>query len=184
MSKAKITEGSQKYTVDFRPVLSLARILGTAKPTKVTRGVVEGFSLPIYNADDEELYFDLHVPCTYDEASDVLVHVHGYLDTANTNKDFQLQLEWEHATFPTDLIPNTDNDVAVDTNTGTASQYQTFMINFTIDYDIDGGDALECMDCLYFRLRRIATGGDEIAGEFVVCHIGIEFTSNKIGVNV
>lgn len=183
MAQAKIVSGSQKQTMEFRPTLHYTRILGTTKPTRVTRGIVEGFSMPLYIAD-EELYFDLHVPSRYDGASDIMVHVHGYLDTANTNKDFQLQLEWEHATFPIDAIPDTDNNVAVDTATGTASQYQTFSIVFTVDYDIDGGDTVTSADCLYFRLRRIATGGDEIAGEFVVCHIGVEFQVDKVGDNI
>lgn len=183
MSKAKIFSGSQKQTLEFRPVLDFSRIIGNTKPTKITRGVTQGFSLPLYDAD-EELYFDLHVPSRYDGASDATVHIHGYLDTANDTKNFKMTLEWEHATFGTDAIPDTDNDVTVETATGTASQYQTFNVMFTIDYDIDGGDTLSTNDCLYFRLRRVAASENEIAGEFVVCHIGVEFQVDKVGESV
>lgn len=167
-------------TIELRPQIDFARIIGNVKPTKVTRGIVQGHSLPTYAAD-EELYFDIHVPDRYDEASDITAHVHGYLDTANDGKKFRMTLEWEHVTFPTDAVPNTDNDVTVETSTGTAAQYQSFSVPFTIDYDIDGADIITGGDCLYFRLRRIAATELEIAGEFVICHIGIVFRRDKIG---
>lgn len=165
----------------LRPSLDYSRILGTSKPTKITRGVAQGFSFPVYAADQEELYFDCHVPGHYDEASNIMLHIHGWLDTANTDKNFNFLLEWEHISFTADVVPNTDNNVFTETNTGTASQYQTFNLMFPIDYDIDGTDVITDDDCLYFRLRRAAASVDEIAGEFVICHIGVVFQRITIG---
>lgn len=163
----------------LRPSLDLTRILGTGKPTKVTQGVAQGFSFPIY-APDEELYFDCHVPNQYDEASNIMVHAHGWIDTANTNKKFKFTLEWEHVSFTTDTVPNTTNNVSTEISTGTADQYQTFNIMFPIDYDIDGTDIITTDDCLYFRLRRVAASTNEISGEFVICHIGVVFQRDKL----
>lgn len=168
-------------TFALRPSLDYTRIVGNAKPTKVIRGVAQGFSFPIYASDDEELYFDCHVPTHYDEVSNILVHVHGWLDTANTDKNFQFALDWEHVSFTADVVPSTNNTVLIETDTGTVSQYQTFNIIFPIDYNIDGADIITSDDCLYFRLRRIAASVDEIAGEFVVCHIGVVFQRDKLG---
>lgn len=167
------------YWLELRPDLDYTRILGTGQPTRVTRGVCDGFSLPTYAAN-EELFFNICVPDRYDEASDIVIHIHGWLDTANTDKNFQLQMDWEHHSDD-DVVPNTSNLITVETPTGTAAQYQAIHVVFTIDYDIDGVDIIANDDELNFRLRRIAASIDEIAGEVVVSHLGVDFRCNKIG---
>jgi len=167
------------YQLEFRPTLDFTRITGPGQPTMVTRGIVDGFSLPTYAAN-EELFYNICVPNRYNEASDIRVHVDCYLDTANTDKNFQLQLEWEHFTIG-DLVPNTINTLTVETPTGTAAQYKSFQVLFTLDYDIDGADVVSIDDKLNFRLCRIAASSDEIAGEVVVTHVGVLFLCDKIG---
>ncbi len=181
MSKAKIVSGSQTSMWEEHPHLDFTRIIGNAKPTKVTRGIIEGYSLPIYNSDDEELYLLDGVPNYYSEAADIFIHVHCYLDTANTGKNFKLQIEWEHYTIGTDIVPATVNTITVETATGTASQYQSYEIDFTIDYDIDGGDTIAIGDEVALRVRRIAASANEITGEVVITQIGSLFPKDKIG---
>ena len=172
--------GDGLVTIELRTSLDYSRILGNSKPTKITRGLAQGFSLPIYSADDEELYFSLCVPNRYDEASDITVHVHGWLDTANTDKNFQLRLEWEHISVG-DIVPVTSNEVNVETDTGIASQFQCFEISFTINYDIDTPDNIIADDMLAMRLYRIAASENEMAGEIVISHIGVVFRRDKLG---
>jgi len=169
--------------IEIRPELDQARTIAPGKPTRVSRGVYRGFSLPIYAAD-EDLFFDICVPQRWNGTSDITVHVHGWLDTANTDKKFQLCIDWEHITVGTDVVPNTSNTVPVETSTGTAAQYKTFEVSFVIDYNIDGGDDIAYDDDLAFRLYRIAATGDEIAGEFVVKHAGVIFQRDKMGAAV
>jgi len=168
------------YWHEERPDLDYTRILGVGRPTRVTRGICDGFSLPVYAADQEELFFNICVPDRYDEASDIIVHIHCYIDTANTNKNFQLRLEWEHHSDG-DLVPVIFNTVTVETPTGAAAQFMSFHVEFTIDYDIDGADVIAGDDELDLRLYRIAASADEIAGEVVVSHLGVEFRCDKIG---
>ena len=123
----------------------------------------------------------MHAPVDWDGASDLIVLVDCYLDTANTSKNFQLRSEWENITVGTDLVPDTDNDVDVETATGAASQYQSFRVSFTIDYDKDSPALVERGDCMCLRLTRIAATADEIAGEVVVCKAILKYKVNSFG---
>lgn len=181
-STGQITmSGDGLVYLELRPEINWERIRGAnGVPTKVTRGIIEGFSLPVYDANDEELYFDVCVPDRWQEATDIVVHCHCYLASANTDKKFKLRLEWEHFTIG-DAAPSTDNDVDVETDTGTAAQYKSFEVLFTIDYDIDSGDAILIDDQLHFRLTRLDATSAEIAGEVVITHLGVTFQRNKLG---
>lgn len=167
--------------MEVRPDLDYESVRANGAPTRVGRGVVKGFSLPIYAADGEELLFEVCVPNRYDEASDILVHAHCHLDTANTNKKFKLQTAWEHFTPGTDIVPDTSNIVEVEVDTGVVAQYQSFHLQFLIDYDIDVGDNIIHDDNLHLRLRRVDASADEIAGEVVITHLGVIFRRDKLG---
>lgn len=165
---------------ELRSDLDFETVRAQGKPTQVSRGLVHGFSLPIYNNDNEELFFEAHVPYRWDGVSDIIVHLHCYLDTANNDKRYNLQFSWEHFTDG-DIIPNTSNDLAVETLTGTAPQFKSFHIDYIIDYDIDVGDEIISTDELHFRVRRLAASQDEIAGEVVITHVGLVFRRDKLG---
>lgn len=152
------------------------------KPTGVNRGVFRGFSLPVFNDDDEQLFLDMRVPNRWDGASDVTVHVYCWLASAEDTKNFKFQLAWEKATIGTDAIPATTNIVEVETATGaSAAQYQSYDVSFTIDYDIDTPDVLAGDDNLAIRLRRIAASANDCAGEIVIKQMGAVFRRDKMG---
>lgn len=167
--------------IELRPHLDQTKTAGIGKPDMVERGVYRGFSLPTYAAD-EELFFEICVPDRYDEASDIKAHVVCYLDTPNTDKKFKLQASWYHLTPGTDVVPDTTpiHDVEVETDTGEAAQYRSFLVEFTLDYDADTPDNVIIDDLLGIRLRRIASS-DEINGEVVISHLGVIFRRNKLG---
>lgn len=168
--------------IELRPDLDYTTIIGLGKPTQVTRGVYKGYSLPIYAADNEELFGTVCVPGRYDEASDVSVHMYCWLAGAEDSKNFKLQLSWEHYTPGTDVVPATSNDVEVQTATGAgAAQFQSYEVAFTIDYDIDTPDDLIRDDIIGLRLRRIAADADECANEIVINHYGVIFRRDKMG---
>jgi len=146
--------------------IQVARIIASGKPTMVTQGVYRGFSLPTYAAD-EEVFSCVCMPPDWDGVTNPIVYVGGWLDTANTDKKFQLQVSWEHSS-PGDVMPATSHDVDVETATGTALQYTFFKVAHTIDFDVDTPDNLIAGDALAVRVRRLAASETEIAGEFVV----------------
>ena len=167
--------------IELTPDLDITRIIGSGKPTHVTQGIYGGFSLPLYAAD-EELFFTICVPNRYDEASDIKVRVYCWLAGAEDSKNFKLQLSWEHYTPGTDVVPATLNDVEVQTATGAgAAQFQSYKVDFTIDYDIDTPNNIVADDILGLRLRRIAADADECGGEIVISHVGAIFRRDKLG---
>lgn len=163
--------------------MDYSTIRAQGKPTDVHRGIFNGFSLPIYASDNEEIFLKVHIPHDWDETSDFTVKVYGYIDTANDTKNFNLKLQWENVTPGTDAYPATDNDVDMETATGaSAAQYQSYEISFTVDYDIDGGgNELVRGDIMGLLLQRIAASANEIAGEFVVTDIKMQYTRNLLG---
>lgn len=166
--------------LELRPDIDFESVRANGKPTQVSRGIIHGFSLPIYAADYEELFLEQHVPYRWDGNSDILVHVHCYLDTANVDKRFSIQLSWQNFSDG-DIVPNTSNDLTVETQTGNAAQYQSFHLDYVIDYDIVPADPIASSDELHFRIRRIAASADEITGEVVITHVGLVFVRDKLG---
>lgn len=172
--------------IELRPDLDYDSVRAHGAPTGVNRGVIDGFSLPVYAADNEELFLEICAPDRYDEASDILVHVYCYLASGAqpAGKTFKLQLEWEYFT-PGTVVPNTVAET-LDTgevDAGGAAQYQSYMLEFTLDYDAHGaGDPLVSKDQIGLRLIRLTTGANEITGEVVITHVGVIFRRNKLGV--
>lgn len=169
--------------IELRPDLDWATVQAQGKPTFVSRGIFGGYSLPIYAADNEELFLGICVPGRYDAASDPIAHADCWLAGAEDTKNFKLQLAWEHYSPGDDAVPTTSNNVEVETATGaSAAQYKAYRVPFIIDYDIDTPDNLAAEDILGLRLRRIDASENECAGEIVIAHVGVSFRRNKLGV--
>ena len=154
-------------------------IIGQGKPTLVNRGIHQGFSLPVYNSDNEELFSCKSSALDWDNTADMTMYIGVYLDTANTDKKFKLQLSWDCVDLASSEVVSTNStDVEVETSTGTASQYTGFKVPFTIATVSDG-----CSNGnkLAFRVRRIAASVDEAAGEIVVCGMAMKYTIDKFG---
>lgn len=182
-STASVTS-ELSYSYRDRPWVNMGRIGANAKPTVIERGAYSMFSLPIYNNDDEEIYFVHSLPRRWDGASDILFGCVAALATANTNKKFRLQLSWEHHDED-GIIPSTTNDVNFNQTTGTASQYQCYLATWALDYDIDGvGNELKSTNMLGIRLRRIAAADNEITGEVLVYGFYIQYIFDKLGASV
>lgn len=167
-----LAEEGRVYTQKTMPI-QIARIIAAGYPTRVEVGIFQGFSLPIGGAN-EELFACQCVPADWD-GNTMYLYVGGWVDTANTDKNFQLRLSHDHWTAG-DVVPNSPTDVDVETATGTAVQYTTYKIQFVIvPGDITVGDALG------IKLVRIAASADEIAGEFVVEGMVLVYRVDSLG---
>lgn len=157
-------------------------IIGLGKPTLVNRGVFYGYSLPIFNNDDEELFSCKCQPLSWDGISDPIIYVGGWLDTANDTKKFNLQISVEKCDMEeNEIVPITTNDYSIETVTGNVAQYTSYKIAFTIDasaINLGSGNAFA------LRIRRLAASSDEIAGEFVVEGAVMGYIANKIGSSI
>lgn len=173
--------------LEIRPDLDVANVAITGKPDSVIRGLVSGFSMPIYPGKDEELYINCCLPDRWDEASNIRAHIDCYLAEAEDDHAFRFQLSWERVrTIDNQVIPDTSQDVEVETETGVgAAQYKSFRVVFNIPYDTVDHE-LQADDLLNLRLRRIEKTGpkNECTGEIVVMHLGLIYQRNKLGVQV
>lgn len=168
-------------TLKLRPQIEFGKIQATSKPTLVTRGVIQGYSLPVYNADDEELYITQSIPSRWDGASNITFGCMAMLDTANTDKKFKIQVEWEGVTAG-DVVGTSTVTASTEISvTGAASQYMTYAVSVTIDYDYNTPNVLVANDVLAIRLRRVAASADEITGEVVLYGFYVQYNRDKIG---
>ncbi len=170
--------GNAKTTRTETFTFNRSIIIGTGKPTLVNVGVFYGYSLPIYNNDDEELFSCKCVISAWDNVTDPIIHIGGWLDTANNAKRFNIQVSVEKCDMENnEVIPITTNDYTVETLTGDVAQYTSYKLAFTIDASTI---AFTSGDALAIRIRRLAASADEITGEFVVEGAAITYTINEI----
>ena len=91
--------------------------------------------MPVYSADNEELFLRENVPGRWDESSDIAVHVLVSLDSAaDAGDDFKPQLSWRNTHGGSDdpetsvILDDTTHDVPIETNIVEArkAQYNNF----------------------------------------------------------
>ena len=160
--------------------LQSSSVIAQGKPTAVTLGAFSGYSLPVYNNDNEELFFGLKMPRRWDGTTNPVVYVMCHLASAEDVGDkFKLQLSYASKSYDSGVISNAVNDVEVETTllTGRASQYDTYVVAFTIDA------TKICAGCLLeARLRRIASAATAITGEVIITDVYINMKRDKLGV--
>ncbi|KKL63168.1 hypothetical protein LCGC14_2177820, partial [marine sediment metagenome] len=176
-------KGTAKRWLAVRPDIDYTVITAQGKPTQVVVGVFHGYSMPVYVADqNEELFFNIHVPGRWDEASNPIVHLLVALAGAEDVSDnFKFQISWEHLTEG-EIIPVTSHDVEVEQAvlTDRNAQYSTYELRFTIDYDVDDPDNLADHDDLAFRLRRIDATNPDVTNEIIILDYHVEFQVDKM----
>lgn len=157
-------------------------VLAAGKPTEVFRGVFSGFSLPIYNSDNEELFTCRCMDNDWDGSSDLELFVGGWLDTANDTKKFRIQVSVETCDFENNGVIGTDVvSENINVTTGNWAQYTSFIGYVTFTQAAIG---LTAGMPLAIRIRRIDADDNEIAGEVVVMGAKLRYKANKIGLQV
>jgi len=183
------TGEADKVYLEFRPDLDETRIRGNAGiPTGIRigepgEGLFTGYSLPIWNEDDEELYFLHCVPDRWDGESHIIIHIITALANANeAGNSYQLQVEWEQVTPNVEEVPVTLNTTTFTRTTESNTQFECYRDYFIVLYNADVGDDIEVDDELAIRLRRIAAGGQlkELDGELIILHWSILFARGDL----
>ena len=174
-----------KRHLAMRPAFVAGRLGGLAKPTPVTVGCWSGYSCPIFNSDDEELFWRLHVPGRWDGASDIMYYLLVCLSVADSaDETFRFQLSWNHCDGSTSVIDTAavqDLTADVTLSAGHTDQYSIFTLAFTIDWDIDTPDIV-AGDVLGGRVRRVTSGATDITSghEVIVLDHWLRFQVDKI----
>ncbi len=148
------------------------------KPTQVFRGIHSGFSLPIY-AVDEELFGCKCLSLLLDDTEDIVLHVGGWLDTANNTKKFNIEASWDCVDVQNnEVVGAGSTDLETETTTGNWAQFKSFMLSFTLATVAAGcSNGYE----VSIRIRRLAASGNEIAGEVVIMGAALQYIINKSG---
>jgi hypothetical protein len=163
---------SDKKKLQLRPNLiqSQAKV-SSNKPTEVQRGCNIGHSFPIYNDDDEELFFRMRIPLRWDGTTDpqvgVMVTITGAEDVGDK---FKFQLEWQTTVCGGDTVmgtttSNVTSEQTIVTGGGTA--HTAYCIFFNLDAS-DATNPIVAGEMLQGRLRRIAATANEVSNEIAV----------------
>lgn len=167
----------------MRPAFVAGRIGGIVKPTSVTLGVWAGYSCPIFNNDDEELFWRLHVPGRWDGKSDIDYHLIVCLAEAQSaGNQFAFQVSWNHSDNTTASISTAAVQNLVTGATclaGHIGKYSIFKLDYMIDWDIDTPD-ITTADTLTARVRRVATGNTGLTDEVIVLDHWLNFHVDKM----
>ena len=177
--------GSEGLTL--RPELQQEEIRKVLKPDSIYVGAFYGYSLPIYAADNEELFFKQRVPVRWDGESDIHVHMIVALsDAEDVGDNFRFQLSWQHCGchLPNPTVRATTFDVEMEQAVlvGRSAQYSVYLMHFLIDYDIEGaGSEIHSQELLAFRIRRIAATAPQVANEILVFDTVTVYRRDKLG---
>lgn len=174
--------GTAKRTLTMRPDIDFGTVQAHGKPTSVTIGAFQGFSLPIYAADNEELFISYTVPGRWDGVSDITVHILVALSAGeDVGDNFKFQLSWNHAADG-DVVPVATHDVLVEQAVlaGRNAQYDAYELSFTLDYDVDTPDDVVAHDRLGMRLRRIDATDPDVTNEIIVLDWHLEIPVDKM----
>jgi len=178
-----VMSGTTKRWLTLRAEMDYTAQIAASKPTQVSIGVAKGFSMPIYSADNEELFFRETVPDRWDGVSDIIFHIKVALAAGEDVDDyFKFQLSWEHAVAG-EPVPATSNDVEVEQAvlTGRNAQYDEYDVFFTIDHDIDGaGNEIQPHELLAARLRRIDATNPDITNEVIILNWHTHYQIDKM----
>lgn len=171
-----------KAKLTMRPTLVGGRVGANTKPTPVTVGAHAGYSLPIFNADAEDLFFRDYVPGRWDGASNITCTVICCLvatQSGGVKKYFKLQLSWENQPSAGVITAGTHdltNEVECAIN---EAQYTLHYPTFTIPYNSFSPN-IAASDHLGLRLFRIAADGTAIADEVIVLDVLLTYQVDKI----
>jgi len=178
-----IFAGTNKRHLSMRPAFVAGKTTNPQKPTPVFVGVWGGYSMPIYNSDNEELFWRMSVPGRWDGASDITYTLVVALSGAEDIGDsFKMQLSWNHTNGTTGAITTTsvqDLTAIGGVSSGHTAQYSVFKLTFTIDWDIDTTD-IAVSDVLAGRVRRLAADEVDIAGEVIVLDHWLTFQVDRV----
>lgn len=175
--------GSAKGLLAIRPAFVAGLIANKSKPVTVEVGAYSVYSMPIYNSDNQELFWRLHVPGRWDGITDVTYKLTCALSAAETEgDDFRFQLSWANTSptvgaITTGVVSTTADG---DCSAGHTAQYSVFQLTFTIDVSAGPVTAVALGDTLVGRLRRIASGGVEVSNNIYILDHVLNFTVDKV----
>ena len=152
-------------------------------PTEVYRGCNIGYSFPVWDSDDEELYYRVIVPNRWDGTTDPQFEiVTTLMGTEDVGDKFKFQFEWQvTAGIGTSLMGETTSSAVSEQTviTSGTQAYSTYRLYFNLDAD-DATNPIVAHNMLHGRLRRIAASSSSVTAEVAVWDWASCWKTNKI----
>lgn len=165
------------YWKSYEPFLDENRANAQGHPTLITRGVFSGYSLPIWNSNNEELYFRMRVPFRWDgTTAPWFVIITSLIGAEDIGDKYKFQFEWASADTGT-VIPDSATETLTNEITITnISAYYSNLVQFEFNpATIVSGQNIQG------RLRRIASASPAVTGEIAAFHWCTRWKMNKVG---
>jgi len=175
--------GAAQGLLTLRPnlVQKASKQLGT--PTEVYRGCNVGYSFPVWNSDNEELYFRLRVPSRWDGSTDPQLGIMCTITEAEDVGDkFKFQLEWQTTVCGGTTVMGTTTSSCVSEQTiisGGSDANTAYCLFFNLDAS-DATNSILIGDMLQGRLRRIAASSSSVSNEITVWDWVSRWKTNKV----
>ena len=158
---------------------NVANVAG--KPTRVERGLFNGYSLPKFSAG-EELHFSQRVPHRWDGTTNPhYVFIVAFDQVQVAGNSFRFQLEWACDDIGSVLKATVDETLIDDqlSLAGRLAAYDAYIIDFELDNALLSKGAN-----IQSRLRNIQSSGyplNEISGEMLVFDWDTRWKIDKVG---
>lgn len=179
-------EGTAKRSLTLRPQLVSVNLVKTPLnfvPTPITLGAFTGFTMPVYNSDEQELYFKLRVPYRWDGVTNPYFKMIVALSAAEDVGDkFRFDLDW-NTTSVTGAITASVVNVPVTTTviTDHSAQYSTYSVAFELDYDNAGlQQTMVARNEAVGRVRRIAAEAPQVSNNIYILDWASAWSVDKI----
>lgn len=176
--------GDAQGKLTLRPNLVQSRTkISSNKPTEVDRGCNVGYSFPIYNSDDEELFFRMRIPARWDGTTDpqfgIMCTITG---TESVGNKFKFQLEWQTThcggtTIMGTTVSSCVSEQTIITSGGVA--HTAYCVFFSLDAD-DANNPIIAGRMLQGRLRRITASANEVSNEIAVWDWAAMWRTSKV----
>lgn len=148
------------------------------KPTLVSRGLFQGYSLPEYTGG-EELYFRTRVPHRWDGSTNPwFVAITSISANEGVGDKYKFNLSWVSEDIEHIIPDNTCETITCEVTVANGSAYYAEIISFELDATtIVAGQNLQA------RLRRVPASSSSVSNEVVVWHWDIRWLFEKLGSN-
>lgn len=162
---AKVSNPEHEGWETFNLILDQNRANVLGKPSIKTHGIFSGFSMPIYAADSEEMWFGQRIPEEWDGVTGPMMLFLSAINSAEDIGDkYKYQLEWASAA-PESVVPLGTTETLtheITLTSGTAGFANELQFQLTPATLVAGGT-------VRMRLRRIDAAAPQLgAGQEVV----------------
>jgi len=168
-----------KVYLGIRPDLDETRIRGKGTPADTQVGIFNGYVMPSWKDDDEELFFLICVPNRWDEESDILVHMKWATGGNENGNLVYWEMAWDHSSpNVVEAVPaGAVTQMLASRTVDSTLTYAHYMEYFIIDYDETPADSIVHEDTLALRLRHLP---DQLANDPIAFEVAVLFARGDL----